>query len=384
MLGGRRARVVVTIHGISTHGTWQKQITPFLAGHGLVPYHIDYGWFGAPRFFFSPSREKQVSAVRAELRDLVSQLGGGRVSIIAHSFGTHLAMEALTRENGGLRFDRVVLTGSILPRGFDWKTVLSNKLVMAVRNERATSDWVVALADFVSRRLGWLSRLKAGDSGRDPFTQEHPSLIDDYVVGSHSETHNKLKFERWARFIAYPLLPDDVLEKVKTEMQALRQEAGSILSEAPARIRVNLFAPIDGALRIVPGAVDNMTYAPEFDLQIEEGHGATGKAFASGSPCTVVKRDAAWPGGHLPGPELDKVNPALRWVVSLPVRSETRATIVGVVNVDGLDNLPAILEDATTEECQAAILALHLGMLKRFGPCLEAAFRGDQLTRIEG
>ena len=39
-------KVVVTIHGIRTRGEWQKRITPHLAAHGLVPYHIGYGWFG--------------------------------------------------------------------------------------------------------------------------------------------------------------------------------------------------------------------------------------------------------------------------------------------------------------------------------------------------
>jgi len=255
---------------------------------------------------------------------------------------------------------------------------------MAVRNERATSDWVVGAARLASRRpLSWLTRLQAGDSGRRVFTQKLPALLDDYLIGHHSETHNPLRFERWSRFIAYPLLPDDVLQKVTTEMQALRQEAAIILGETAVRIRANLFAPMDGALRIVPGATDNMKYAPEFDLKIEENHGATGTAFTTGSPCIVVKRGNSWTGNTLPGDELEKINPALKWVISLPVKSEARSAVVGVVNVDGLDNLPAILQDQNSQEYKAAILALHLGMLRRFEPYLEAGFRGDRPPQIE-
>jgi pimeloyl-ACP methyl ester carboxylesterase len=384
MTGTRKPRVVVTIHGIQTHGEWQKSITPYLAGHGLVPYHIDFGWFSILKFFIPWTRERQVKAIRDELRNLVDKVKARRISVIAHSFGTLLAMEALLRDNGGLLYDRVVLTGSILPCDFDWRGTMSKKWVIAVRNERATSDWVVQVALIASSwPLRWLSWLKAGNSGRKAFADRLPALLDDYVVGHHSETHNPQKYERWAKFIAYPLLPDDVLEKVTVELQALRQEAAIILGESAARVRVNLFAPMDGALRIVPGATDNMKYAPEFDLKIEVNHGATGTAFSTASPCIVIKRGETWTGNTLPGDELEKINPALRWVISLPVKSEARSSVVGVVNVDGLDNVPDILQNLDSRDCKAAIMALHLGMMKRFEPCLEAGFRGDPPAQIE-
>jgi hypothetical protein len=69
--------------------------------------------------------------------------------------------------------------------------------------------------------------------------------------------------------------------------------------------------------------------------------------------------------------------------VSLPVKSRARGVVVGVVNVDGLDNIPALLQDPSSDDCKVAVLALHAGMLQRFEPCLEAAFRGDRPQRIE-
>ncbi len=349
-----------------------------------MPYHIDYGWFHVFRFFFPWWRKKQIQKVRDELRSLVRMAGTPRVSIVAHSFGTLIAMESLQGDNGDLLYDRVVLTGSIVPRDFDWKSALAKKWVIAVRNERATSDGVVRMALLGARRpLRWITRLRAGDSGREPFTQSHPALLDDWIAGGHSETHNPLRFERWARFMAYPELPDDLLSKVVTELQALRQEAAKVLDVDPDLVRVNLFAPLDGALRIVPGATDNMKYAPEFEMKVEENHGATGTAFAQGKSCLVVKQGKSWTGNTLPGSELDKLNPRLRWAVSLPVKSQMRGVVVGVVNVDGLDKVPTLLQDANSDDCKAAIIALHAGMLQRFEPCLEAAFRGDRAPRIE-
>lgn len=358
MLANSRPKIVVTIHGIRTGGLWQKKITPYLAQHGLIPYHIDYGWFSALKFFFRPFRDRQLQNVREELRDLIDRTGVRRVSVIAHSFGTFLVMAALESDNGELRYDRIVLTGSILPRDYDWKYVLDCKWAIAVCNVRATSDWVVGLANFVSRRLHFISRLQAGDSGRSKFKQTLPSLLDDELIGGHSIAHNILKFEKWARFIMYPCLPDDLLRKLKTEMQALRQLAASVLEVSVDQIRINLFAPRDGALRIVPGAFDNMTYAPEFELQIEPGHGCTGMAFSECKPCIVVKNGATWSGSHLPGDELDKVHPSLKWVLSFPVTSESRGIVVGVINIDGLTNMPRALRAVTSDASRSAILAL--------------------------
>lgn len=383
MIEARTPRIVVTIHGIQTQGKWQKDVTPHFARHGLVPYHIHYGWFSAFAFFFTWSRNKKVQSVRRELRDLVYQTGVRRFSVFAHSFGTFLAMEALTRENGNLKYDRVVLTGSILPRNYDWTKILEEKWVMAVRNERATSDWVVGIVNFVSKHLHWISGLIAGDSGRSEFDQKLPALIDAFVFGAHSEVLNVATFERAARFTSYPNLPPDLLSKIRTEMQALRQEAADLVEESPDRIRINLFAPIDGGLRIVPGAVDNMTYAPEYEVSIEPDHGATGTAFVSGASCIVVKTGNSWSGNHLPADQLAKINPSLRWVLSLPVKSDARDMIVGVVNIDGLDNVPAKLQDPKSKECQATMVALWGGMLKRFQPCLDAAFRGEKLSQVE-
>jgi hypothetical protein len=126
-----------------------------------------------------------------------------------------------------------------------------------------------------------------------------------------------------------------------------------------------------------------MKYAPELGIKIELNHGATGTAFMSGNPCIVVKQADTWSGQNLPGSELEKIHPDLKWVISLPVKSERRGIIVGVVNVDGLDIVPDIIQNTLSEGCAALLVALHYGMLKRFEPCLDAAFRGDKLPRIE-
>lgn len=377
-----KPRVVVTIHGIRTRGVWQKQVTPPLAKYGLVPYHIDYGFFPALFFAIGWSRERCLAKVRGELLALVAQVGAPRVSVIAHSFGTWLAMEVLRRENGSIRYDRVVLTGSIVPLEFEWDSAISKGWVIAARNERSTRDPVVRFASWVSRTplVRWLAGgLDAGASGVEPFHRRPAQLLDDSIEGGHSDTHNAMKFERWARFIAYPALPDDLLERVVVELQQLRQAAAGLLAMDPSLIRTNLFAPFGGSLRIIPGAHDNMNWAPELHLRIQPGHGATGAAFKSASACAALRRGGSWSGNHLPGPELDKLNPRLTWVVSLPITSETRSTVVGVVNIDGLDAVPDLLQDAASDGFRIALVALG-AMASGITPCLDAAFSGDRLN----
>lgn len=379
----RTSKIVVTIHGIRTRGVWQKEITPYLARYNLIPYHIDYGWFNAIKFFFPWWREKQVQSIRKELRELVDKVGTNQVSIISHSFGTFIAMEALLRENGGLKYDRVVLTGSILPRKFDWINLLpeNKKWVLAVYNYRATSDWVVSFAAFASYQLRWISRLNAGASGRKEFFQKSPFLLDHVIEGNHSETHNPLSYEQWARFIAYPFLPDDLLDKIRVEMQYLRSFAARILKTNADLIRVNFFAFIDGALRIVPGATDNMLYAPELDIQIEPGHGGTGVAYLNLAPCIIsVKRGKCWD-NSLPTDELKKIHPSLTWVLSYPIESETRGKVIGVLNVDGLESLPTQLNNKDSEEYQATVMALYGVILKPFQLYLDKAFCGQQIDK---
>lgn len=388
MYNSLKPRVVVTIHGIRTRGVWQKNITPHLAKQKLIPYHIDYGWFMALGLLIPYFRNRKIQKIRDELRQLATLIGTNRFSIIAHSFGTYLAMEALKRENGGFRYDRVVLTGSIVPNDINWEILFSQTRVVAVRSECASKDWIVWLASLASCKwVRFLTGLNAGDSGRKGFNQKHPNLIESMIDGGHSETHNDLKYDQWARFIAYPVLPDDILSKITAEMAVLRQNVAKITAGHPDNIRVNLFAPINGALRIIPGATENMSYVPELDIEINLGHGATGTAFKSGTPCLSIKKNNYWSVSSLPQEELNKVNPSLAWVLSIPIISNSRGICIGVLNIDGLNVLPQALEDSTSEDCEVMITALSFGTVNVFESILDSAFRGEayleqQLLRV--
>jgi pimeloyl-ACP methyl ester carboxylesterase len=358
-------KIVVTLHGIRTRGQWQKQVTPYLARYGLIPYHLDYGFFGVLSFLMPWTRAGRVQWLRGELRDLMDRTGAKRVSLIAHSFGTWLALEVLEAENGNLRFDRVVLTGSIVRRDFPWgSTLLRKRWIQAVRNERATGDWVVRAAELFARLAAPMAP-RAGASGALGFNTACAGVHEKRVAGGHSEVLNIAKYDQWARFIAFPRLPPDHLRRVRMLVQQIRALAASCLGVDASLVRTNIFVPSANALRMIPGAWDNMSWAPEHDIELALDHGSTGRAFTDGMPFSIRRCAGSWTAGVLPGPEQAKLNPRLRWVLSLPIgRLVTRndltvaRDVVGVLNVDGLDSIPPMLQTAGDPTLKTLVFTL--------------------------
>jgi len=132
-----------------------------------------------------------------------------------------------------------------------------------------------------------------------------------------------------------------------------------------ALVRANIFVPSANALRMIPGAWDNMSWAPEHDIELELDHGSTGRAFTDGTPFSIRRSGAGWTAGVLPGPEQAKLNPRLQWVLSLPIgRLVTRNAltvardVVGVLNVDGLDSVPPMLQTAGDATLKTLVFTL--------------------------
>lgn len=69
----------------------------------------------------------------------MSPLSSERPSIVAHSFGTYIFGNALMRYPF-LRFNKVLLCGSILPADFPWDVLVDRGQVQAVRNEHGARD----------------------------------------------------------------------------------------------------------------------------------------------------------------------------------------------------------------------------------------------------
>jgi hypothetical protein len=279
----------------------------------------------------------------------------------------------------------MVLTGSIVRRDFPWETIIARRhWVHAVRHERARGDCVVRLAAAFARMAGPLAP-RAGASGADGFIAPPPQVRETSVAGGHSEVLHIANYDRWARFIAYPQLPADHLRVVQTLVQQIRALAAAELELDPALVRANVFVPEGGVLRMLRGAWDNMMHAPEHDITLRFDHGSTGRAFSDGTPFSIRRRASGWTAGVLPGPQQARLHPRLQWVLSLPIGrlvTDDQATVardvVGVLNVDGLDTVPAMLQTPGDTALKTLVFALW-ATTERIRQSLALAETGEPL-----
>jgi len=137
-----------------------------------------------------------------------------------------------------------------------------------------------------------------------------------------------------------PILAANQKQDIKTVLRKAAEEVADVLKIAPKLLRANLFAPDEHEhMRIVPGLSHNMHSVDELSISIPVGYGSTGRCFRSGKPNIAVFRED-WGAARLADEELRKLDPNLRWIISVPVSGATdEAQPICVMNIDGLTEL---------------------------------------------
>lgn len=194
-------RVVVSVHGIRTRGAWQKEITPILNRSGFVAEPADYGRFNIFQLMLERQRGKKVKWLRDKYPEICRRNGLGEESarypsVIAHSFGTFLVAHLL-EDYSNVRFDRIILYGSIVRCNFPWAKMLATGRVQAVLNEHGGRDIWATCAHLCVPRAGPSGGRRGFDKVNDSrFHQTyHPTL-------GHSDLLNEGWYEdRWIPFL---------------------------------------------------------------------------------------------------------------------------------------------------------------------------------------
>jgi pimeloyl-ACP methyl ester carboxylesterase len=182
-------RCVISLHGIRTRGVWQKDLAPVLARHGLIPYALDYGSFSIFKFACRRARDRRVEWLRSEYERVTSDAKVQRPSVVAHSFGTYL-VSALLVKYPELHFDKIIFSGSIVDRNFDWGSKLEAGQVNFVRNDYGSLDRWPRLARYLVR--------DSGASGTDGFLRRHPGLMGQrFERHTHSDYFHRAHFTSW-------------------------------------------------------------------------------------------------------------------------------------------------------------------------------------------
>ncbi|MCC5788386.1 MAG: hypothetical protein JJT75_02035 [Opitutales bacterium] len=158
-----RKKILVSLHGIRTRGEWQKELCPLVSEKGWKYYPLDYGYFSVGKLAIYLTHERKISWFRDKINKISDENPNAYPSIIVHSFGSLILAKALKRYPD-LKFDKVILTGSIIPVDYPWENIFNRAQVSCVKN-------LVGKADFWSKLALLLPWTGAGNSGALGFNE---------------------------------------------------------------------------------------------------------------------------------------------------------------------------------------------------------------------
>jgi hypothetical protein len=125
-------------------------------------------------------------------------------------------------------------------------------------------------------------------------------------------------------------------ENICLSLANAAQVAAHKLGVPDAHVRANVWGlGSDKRLRIVAELTHNMRRPEEMTLSMQVGQGVVGLCFQQRRPL-IARYDEGWGEFVLPDSEEAKVDPAVRWVIALPVSNAAEERPMWIMTVDGL------------------------------------------------
>jgi CheY-like chemotaxis protein len=172
-----------TIHGIRTRGEWQQSfkrtVKQSLENVEFGTYK--YNYFPLFAFFLPFLRWAVVNSFSKELEEVLNNNKEKRVILFSHSFGTYVLVKALEKLLKKQTFNNVctiVLSGSVLPRNYNFKD-LQHKTKARVVNDCGSSDYILTLSEMFVPFVGMAGKVGFKGTNDNSFTNR-------YFVGGHS------------------------------------------------------------------------------------------------------------------------------------------------------------------------------------------------------
>jgi WD40 repeat protein/pimeloyl-ACP methyl ester carboxylesterase len=256
-LKNERRRIVITIHGIRTYGHWQKRLRRILESderwhkgpeqNEVLNYK--YGLFDLLSFMIPFVRNLAVKRFRNYLETVFEDQDCSRVDIVAHSFGTYVAMEALATPDlpNSVRIDTAIFCGSaILPHRNLSRILGSGRRIRRIVNECGISDGVLLLT---------LPVPGVGMAGRFGLQGlEGPALYNRYHRVGHSGYFERRHVRAYDGFMKrwwLPLLLTDepvVRRDSRPEKPIFLDRFWHVLSDNGATVALSIYAAFLTAL----------------------------------------------------------------------------------------------------------------------------------------
>jgi len=203
-LSNTKKRVLITVHGIRTYGAWQNVISNTINEYSTEyrHEHFNYGFFDLISFFIPYLRKRKEEHISKRVTACLKNNNDYDISILAHSFGTLIAKNAIQNYDGNL--DTIIFCGSPLKSNTDLSMIVNKSKRMI--NECGISDIILILSKIFVLGLG--------DAGRKGFIQEtSDKFINRYHVGGHSLYFDEKDEYKFIRDKWVPLMTTDMSPK---------------------------------------------------------------------------------------------------------------------------------------------------------------------------
>ncbi|GAB1044677.1 MAG: hypothetical protein SPiBPW_30460 [Shewanella algae] len=192
-------KIIYSIHGIMSFGKWQNNLDDYIREQGCDYEHIEfkYNFYPLISFLLPPMRKREVNAFIIELQDLANRNRKAEINIIAHSFGTFVAVKALERISKlkSPQIGKVILCGSVLKSSHQLQKVIQKHSIKGVINDCGITDRALVLSQCAAIGLGM--------AGRVGFKNTFNGFIHNrFFNGGHGLFFNEAIFKDWLDFIS--------------------------------------------------------------------------------------------------------------------------------------------------------------------------------------
>lgn len=179
----RRRKVLVTIHGLRSAAEWNADVTLVASANGWIVAPFRYGFINPDVFLRRQQRQAIVDQFRGFLADIHTLTQAQTVSVLAHSFGTYVAMNYVYGfDRPPTLFDTMIFAGAIVDKNLDLET-LHGKVGHIINEVAPNDEWVNW-----ARRANFGRDELFGDAGTQGFAGE-PERLTQYVSPIFSHTN---------------------------------------------------------------------------------------------------------------------------------------------------------------------------------------------------
>ncbi len=245
-------RVVITLHGIRTYGRWQERLRNILEKDQRWQHEerrevlvYKYGFFTLFSFLIPFLRNLAVKRFREYLESIFETEPPRRVDIIAHSFGTYLAIEALASPKLpiGVRIHTAILCGSVLPPNRNLSRLLGqSRTVGRVVNDCGIHDDILLLT-LPILGVGMAGRLGLhGLEGRTLRNRYHRLGHSGYFERAGGRSYDGFMRRWWLPLLLSDELPSD--RDRRPSRPPLSDRFWRLLGENDGTLAIALYAGI--------------------------------------------------------------------------------------------------------------------------------------------